>query len=241
MAGDDSVRHCPQCSLNVYNFSQMNDSDVERIIAGHEGRLCARFYRRTDGTVLTQNCPAGFRASLRFATRVAAAAFAAVVTAVPPLSGAVPGKRSIPLLQIQPAHVGLALEVVDPSGALMPNTQIVIKNETTGKEILRETDATGQLRIADLAPGSYEITVSARYFTTAKLHLSVPAKELVRIRLDLAVLMGEVVEVQRIETESSPAHSSLVEPFPAQSQPNEKPPQHHNLFQRLIIGLRRVF
>jgi Carboxypeptidase regulatory-like domain len=242
MAGDDRIRHCPQCNLNVYNFSQMNDSDVDRFIANHEGRLCARFYRRPDGKILTQNCPAGFRATLRRATRVAAAALTAVMSAVPALSGAAPGKRSIPLLQIQPAQVGLALEVVDPSGAFMPNAQIVIRNETTGKEILRETDATGQLRIADLPPGSYEITVAARYFTTAKLlHLSVPTKESVRLQLDLAVLMGEVVEVQGIETQSSLVPSTLVEPTPAKSQPIERPPQHHNLFQKLISGLRRAF
>jgi hypothetical protein len=98
------------------------------------------------------------------------------------------------------------------------------------------------LRIVDLAPGSYEITVGARYFTTAKLvHFSVPTKEIVRIRLDLGVLMGEVVEVQGVETESSLVPTTLVEPAPAQSQPNEKPSQHHNLFQKLISGLRRIF
>jgi hypothetical protein len=241
MAGDDRIRHCPQCSLNVYNFSQMNDSDVERIIANQEGRLCARFYRRPDGTILTQNCPAEFRAMLRRITRVAAAALTAVMSAVPPLSGAALGKRSIPLLQIQLAQVGLALEVVDPSGAFISNAQIVIRNEDTGKEILRETDATGQLRIADLPPGSYEITATARYFTNARLHLSLPSKEIVRLRLDLAVLMGEVVEVQGVETQSSIVPTTLVEPAPPKSQPIERPQQRHNLLQKLFSGLRRVF
>lgn len=124
----------------------------------------------------------------------------------------------------------------------MPNAQIVIRSETTGKEILRETDAPGELHIADLAPGSYEITVAARYFTTAKPHhLSVPTKEIVKVRLDLGALMGEVVEVQGIETESSLVPSTLVEPAPAKSQPMERPPHRHNLFQKLISGMRRVF
>ena len=223
----------------------MNESEVERIIASQQGRLCARFYRRSDGTILTQNCPAGVRATLRRATRVAAAAFTAVMTAVPALSGTAPGKRCIPLLQIQPAQVGLALEVVDPSGAFMPGAQIVIRNETTGKEILRETDATGQLRIADLPPGSYEVAVAARYFTTAKLlHLSVPNREIVRLQLNLAALMGEVVEVpgvQEIEPESSLVPSTLIEPPPVTSHRVESPPQHHNLFQKLVSGLRRIF
>jgi len=141
--------------------------------------------------------------------------------------------------------MGLTLEVVDPSGAFMPNAQIVIRNETTGKEILRETDATGQLRIADLPPGSYEVAVAARYFTTAKLlHLSVPNREIVRLQLNLAALMGEVVEVpgvQEIEPESSLVPSTLIEPPPVTSHRVESPPQHHNLFQKLVSGLRRIF
>jgi hypothetical protein len=240
MGGDDRVRHCPQCNLNVYNFSQMNDADVDRIIASTEGRLCARFYRRPDGTILTQNCPAGFRATVRRATRVAAAALAAVMSAIPAFADTAAGKKTLPLLQIQPAQVGLALEVVDVNGAVIPNAQIVIRNETTGKEFLRETDAKGQLRIADLAPGMYDITISALYFKTLKqIHVGIPTKETVRLELGLEIIMGGPVEM-RIETQSSRAPSTLVEPSPAKSEASERPPQHHNLFQKFISGLRRI-
>lgn len=68
MYGDSRVRFCGQCSLNVYNLSGMTTEDAERVIAEHEGRLCVRYYRREDGTVLTQDCPVGlaaFRAKVR--------------------------------------------------------------------------------------------------------------------------------------------------------------------------------
>jgi len=61
MSGDDRVRFCPECQLNVYNFSALTHAEVEMVVAAREGRLCARFYQRTDGTMLTQNCPAGLR------------------------------------------------------------------------------------------------------------------------------------------------------------------------------------
>ncbi len=63
MTGDDTVRFCGQCSLNVYNISSMTDKEAEAVFAkGKNGeRLCARLYRRPDGTVMTDNCPRALR------------------------------------------------------------------------------------------------------------------------------------------------------------------------------------
>ena len=57
MIGDDRVRFCGQCSLNVYNLSSMTKSDAESLIARNEGRLCVKFYRRLDGSIITKDCP----------------------------------------------------------------------------------------------------------------------------------------------------------------------------------------
>jgi hypothetical protein len=58
----ERVRYCSGCRLNVYNLSAMSRGEAEALIARAEGRLCVRFYRRADGSVLTQNCPVGLRA-----------------------------------------------------------------------------------------------------------------------------------------------------------------------------------
>lgn len=57
MRGSDRVRHCADCDLNVYNLSALSAEDAQVLIEETEGRLCVRFYRRADGTILTQNCP----------------------------------------------------------------------------------------------------------------------------------------------------------------------------------------
>jgi hypothetical protein len=62
MHGDDRVRFCGQCNLNVYNLSGMEREEAEELISGREGRLCVRLLVRHDGTVLTQDCPVGLRA-----------------------------------------------------------------------------------------------------------------------------------------------------------------------------------
>ncbi len=73
MIGTDRVRFCAQCSLNVYNLSSMTRNDAESFIARNEGRLCVRFYRRADGSILTRNCPVGLRAIHRRLSHLARA------------------------------------------------------------------------------------------------------------------------------------------------------------------------
>lgn len=73
MVGNERVRFCAQCSLNVYNLSGMTRAEAERLIGSSEGRLCIRFYRRADGTILTKNCPVGLRALKQRMTRMATA------------------------------------------------------------------------------------------------------------------------------------------------------------------------
>ena len=73
MFGNERVRLCEQCNLNVYNLSEMSRVEAERLIDQTEGRLCVRFYQRRDGSVITQNCPVGLRAIKRRLSRVATA------------------------------------------------------------------------------------------------------------------------------------------------------------------------
>lgn len=84
MTGDDQVRHCGSCRLNVYNLSEMTRAEAESLVRNREGRLCVRFYRRADGTVITRDCPVGLRAIRRrmaLAWSAAAAMFVAMFSA----------------------------------------------------------------------------------------------------------------------------------------------------------------
>jgi len=78
MVGTDRVRFCGKCSLNVYNLSELSRSEAENFIANNEGRVCVRFYRRADGSILTKNCPVGLRAIRR--RRVVQAASASIIS-----------------------------------------------------------------------------------------------------------------------------------------------------------------
>jgi hypothetical protein len=59
MIGDDRVRHCGQCKLDVFNLSAMTREEAEALVAGRNGRLCVRYFQRTDGTILLKDCTVG--------------------------------------------------------------------------------------------------------------------------------------------------------------------------------------
>jgi hypothetical protein len=82
MRGDERVRFCRHCSLNVYNLSAMPRGEAERLVAQREGRLCVRFFRRLDGTVVTADCEGALRLAARRAKRMAKALTAVVVAAL---------------------------------------------------------------------------------------------------------------------------------------------------------------
>ena len=65
MEGDDKVRFCGQCRLHVFNLSAMDLEEAAAKVTEHADRLCVRFFRRHDGTVLTRDCPVGVERKAR--------------------------------------------------------------------------------------------------------------------------------------------------------------------------------
>ncbi|HZZ79648.1 MAG TPA: hypothetical protein VFE62_14100 [Gemmataceae bacterium] len=63
MIGDERTRFCEHCSQHVYNLSEMTRKEAEALVLEREGKMCVRFYRRFDGTMLTVDCPVGWRAA----------------------------------------------------------------------------------------------------------------------------------------------------------------------------------
>jgi hypothetical protein len=78
MVGDDRVRFCGKCEKKVFNLSAMSAAEAEGLLEEHGASLCARFYRRKDGTVMTTDCAVGVRRK-----RVGFAAAAALLAGVP--------------------------------------------------------------------------------------------------------------------------------------------------------------
>ena len=140
MTGNDQVRHCSQCSLNVYNLSAMTREQATDLIAGAEGRVCIRLYRRTDGTVLTQDCPTGLRAARERVVRSVRNIAATVVTLIAGMVGL--GARQAWAQDESPRHMmgGLRPVHMEPENSAPKQDTVQTRQDTA--QVTKDTVAT---------------------------------------------------------------------------------------------------
>ncbi|HEY1801479.1 MAG TPA: carboxypeptidase-like regulatory domain-containing protein [Terriglobales bacterium] len=198
MVGDDRVRHCDSCNLDVYNFAALTDLEAERLIANRQDRLCARLYRRADGTVITQNCPVGFRARVRKVSRIAGAALSAAMSVT--FAGAQISSQNQPSsIQMEKGKAAIALHVLNQSGEAVEGAIVVLRSKNYRGEFTGKTDAQGNIRLSALAAGEYELSVSSPGFATFSNPVFVDQHGTLKVNAELRVVavIGEVVPVPR--------------------------------------------
>jgi hypothetical protein len=81
MTGDERVRHCAKCQLNVFNVASLTEAEVVAMLQAKTGRVCGRIFRRADGTMLTKDCPVGLAKVRRQLALVLATVLALVLGA----------------------------------------------------------------------------------------------------------------------------------------------------------------
>jgi carboxypeptidase family protein len=209
MHGDDRIRHCTLCDLNVYNFAEMTGDEVRELLARSEGRICGRLYRRADGTLMTSDCPSPLRAAGRRMTRLAASVMAAVLSmSAFALEGATWHK---PRLRRHGSKVKLEIEHVtqqqavftgvvgDESANPLPGVTILLIDEAAQRKITVVTDVNGTFTIALLNDGLYRVEVTLSGFTPAVLeHLPLKQNEMTHARFALRLDLIETVVVGAI-------------------------------------------
>ena len=195
MSGDERVRHCSECDLNVYNLSEMTRAEAERLILSREGRLCVRFYRRSDGTILTQNCPRGVRVLIRRVSRIAAAILTATMSVGSTLSYAASKKPS--QAQENPATGGIDVTVMDPSGARVQNAKTILCRCKDHVSLNANSNATGIAHFSGLAEGTYFLEIHSAGFKVARHNVKIRRRKLDNLEVKLQIAPANVtVEVK---------------------------------------------
>lgn len=179
MRGDDHTRFCGDCRLNVYNISGMTSRETAELITRSEGRICARLYRRADGTILTKDCKVGVRALRKRVSKQVAAVFAALAslcfTAVGQTSsGKARTSSCTPQTKITRTSAegnrdapALAGTVLDPNGAVIPGARILITNLQTKETNTTSSNEEGRFLLASVVEGDYSVKIEATAF---KIH-----------------------------------------------------------------------
>ena len=198
MVGDERVRHCAECNLNVYNLSAMTERQVQELIAGSRGnRLCARLYRRADGTVLTQDCPWSFRVLTRKISRLATTVLAAIMGVTVAMARNKPRPATCECSQTQQKDSGIKLLVVDPQGAVIPKAEITVEGKSIKEPIAGMTGPSGEWIQPKLTAGRYKVTVKAQGFSTFSSVVEVRDGALLAVKVKLPVAaVNTTVEVK---------------------------------------------
>jgi hypothetical protein len=106
-----------------------------------------------------------------------------------------------PCAYAQVAGATLTGTVSDPSGAVIPNAQISIKNVATGQERVFNTDSAGFYSSPNLLPGQYAVTVTAAGFSTevrSGITLTVGGQQ----RLNITMNVGQVSQKVEVTGEA---------------------------------------
>lgn len=200
MRGNDRARTCDQCSLTVYNVEGLAESEIFDLIGDGSERVCVRLRRRTDGTVITRDCPKGLAAYRKRIGRLASAALATIL-----------GLVSYSAAQIRPSYndsrgwrseISVEASVIegvvkDVTGAPIPQAVVTIK-DASGKIIKKkETGRTGYFRImnGDLHRGKITLTIESPGFETFSDTFTIHKRELIYypVTLDAGYFVGVVV------------------------------------------------
>ncbi|MGZ4844287.1 MAG: carboxypeptidase-like regulatory domain-containing protein [Candidatus Angelobacter sp.] len=202
MVGDERVRHCSECNLNVYNLSAMTERQVQELIAGSQGkRLCTRFYRRADGTVLTQDCPWSLRALTRKVSRLGAAVLTAIMSVTVAMARNKPRPATCECNQSQQKDSGIKLTVVDQHGAVIPKAEITLEKKLGKETIAGTTGPAGEWNQLKLAAGRYQVTVKSPGFTTFRSVVDVRDGTLLGLKVKLPVAAANTT----VEVKAEPA------------------------------------
>lgn len=208
MVGNEQVRFCEHCSLDVHNLSAMTRSQAQRLVARSKGRLCVQYHSDSFGRPQTLSGQKLHRIHRRV-SQIAAGAFTATlsITSTMAQQGA---SRSIEELPAQIAQANsrwsagasVAGTVTDQHGAVIPGATIFLSNSEAQVALYASTAFDGQFKIEGLKSGIYKIRIDAPGFAadeTDSLYLPDNREQ----RVDRTLSVAKVEEQVEVVSEGT--------------------------------------
>jgi len=224
MAGDARRRFCDSCRLNVYNFSEMTPDEIRRLVTGSEGRICATLYKRADGTVITKDCPVGFRTYQKRALRFAGAALTAVLGLFSVSYGQKTDEKTADEPKVKIVRTVSSENVVTGTIFDAAEARIVTAglNLRKGKNVIASTGVNdeGDFSFSSLAAGKYSLQITAPGFQSRTIDLEVNEYEPSRVEMTVELnvgSMGGLIYITEPDSTKENIESPAIDPL------NKKP------------------
>jgi hypothetical protein len=216
MSGDERARFCDLCNLHVYNIARLSRKEAEGLISKTDGRICARLYRRADGTIITKDCPVGLHAIRRRAAKVTGAVFATIMSLCAIVVGQKPSskdkscKQQVTIAR-KPSDSAsdkgvVAGTILDPNGAVVAGAKVIITDRKTKQSRETESNSDGHFLIAGLTRGVYDLAIKSPGFTKLEMSaVTLAEKETVSLEMVLlpnatTVTVGIISDTPLLET-----------------------------------------
>jgi hypothetical protein len=206
MVGNDQVRFCEHCSLDVHNLSVMTRNQAQRLVARSNGRLCVRYHSDSRGKPLTLPLAQKLHRINRRVSRIAAGAFGATLS----ITSAVVQNSASAQQSVYPPNAtqqnprwnpgsSLVGTVKDQNGALIPAATIFLSNTELQVALYASTGLDGQFKIENLQAAVYRLRIEAPGFAadeTEGLYLQANGE----IRVDRTLKVDQVEETVDVES-----------------------------------------
>jgi ankyrin repeat protein len=222
MAGNDRVRFCDHCSLHVTSLSDMTRQEAISLVARSEGRLCVRFVKRADGSVLSKQAPPKLHHIARRISRIAAGAFTATLSLSSAAgqnslsSNSIPRGQATAQRALSQVEGGCSLSgiIADPNSAVVSGATVTLTDLQGGSFFTFTTGDDGAYKFSLLPAGSYSLTADATSFPSAgleKIELADGADRTINIELKLPEIVVETEIISSLpETRIFQATSGVI-------------------------------
>jgi hypothetical protein len=213
MIGNDQVRFCEHCNLDVHNLSSMTRHQAQRLVARANGRLCVRYNHDPAGRPLT--LPAGQKIHSqklhRIARRVSQVAAGAFTATLSITSAVAQQSTSSQLANLNPPNatqtnarwrIGstIAGTITDQNGAVIAGATISLWNDQLHGPLYTNTDFNGQFKIDSLESGSYRLRIEAPGFAVDDNN-GVYVQPNGEARVDRTLRVAEIEETVEVQGE----------------------------------------
>jgi hypothetical protein len=205
MIGNDQVRFCEHCNLDVHNLSSLTRNEASRLIARSNGRLCVRYHHDAAGVPLMLPVRQKLHRISGRVSRIAAGAFTAALSVSSAVAQNTSSSQSPNLNPPNATQTNtrwalgssIAGTITDQNGAVIPGATISLWNEQLRGALYTSTDFSGQFKVDGLEAGLYKLRIEALGFATQDTAVYVePNGEAYANRSLNVATIGETVEVQ---------------------------------------------